>query len=53
MPLQLLEFLTDSDESTAESVLVFVREAVQTYPQLKAHVVSKLLQIFPLVKFLK
>ncbi len=50
---QLLEFLSDSDESTADGVLVFVREAVQTYPQLKTHVVAKLLQVFSQIKFLK
>ncbi|XP_064397244.1 coatomer subunit beta-like isoform X2 [Halichondria panicea] len=48
----LLEFLSDSDESTAEGVLVFVREAVQTYPQLKTHVVAKLLEVFSQIKFL-
>lgn len=50
---QLLEFLSDSDETTADGVLVFVREAVQTYPQLKSHVVAKLLEVFPQIKFLK
>ena len=52
-PSQLLEFLSDSDETTADSVLVFVREAVQTYPQLKSHVVAKLLEVFSQIKFLK
>ena len=52
-PSQLLEFLSDSDETTADNVLVFVREAVQTYPQLKSHVVAKLLEVFSQIKFLK
>ena len=50
---QLLEFLSDSDEATAEDVLVFVREAVQRYPQLKANVANKLLEVFPHIKSIK
>ena len=47
---QLLDFLSDSDEGTAEDVLVFVREAIQRYPQLKGNVVGKLLEVFGLIK---
>jgi len=46
----LLEFLSDSDEATANDVLVFVREAIQRYPQLKANVVAKLLEVFGQIK---
>lgn len=46
----LLDFLSDSDEGTAEDVLVFVREAIQRYPQLKGSVVGKLLEVFGLIK---
>ena len=51
--LQLLEFLSDSDEGTSGDVLVFVREAVQRYPQLKPNVVSKLLEVFAHIKSAK
>ena len=50
---QLLEFLSDSDEATAEDVLVFVREAVQRYPQLKTSVANKLLEVFSHIKSIK
>ena len=49
-PPQLLDFLSDSDEGTAEDVLAFVREAIQRYPQLKGNVVGKLLEVFGLIK---
>ena len=52
-PHQLLDFLSDSDEGTAEDVLVFVREAIQRYPQLKGNVVGKLLEVFSLIKSVK
>ena len=50
---QLMEFLTDNDEATAEDVLVFIREAVQRYSQLKPTIVGKLLEIFPHIKLIK
>ena len=53
LPIQLLEFLSDSDEPTAEDVLVFVREAIQRYPQLKGNVAAKLLEVFPQIKSVK
>ena len=43
---QLLDFLSDSDTNTAENVLVFVREAIQRYPDLKGSVVSRLIEDF-------
>lgn len=46
----LLDFLSDSDEGTAEDVLAFVREAIQRYPQLKGNVVGKLLEVFGLIQ---
>lgn len=49
----LLDFLGDSDEATAEDVLVFVREAIQRYPTLKANVVAKLLEVFREIKSVK
>ncbi len=32
---------------------MFVREAIQRYPQLKTHVVDKLLEVFPHIKSAK
>jgi len=49
----LLEFLSDNDEGTSEEVIVFVREAIQRYPQLKTNVVEKLLEVFPHVQSAK
>ncbi|XP_019850006.1 PREDICTED: coatomer subunit beta-like [Amphimedon queenslandica] len=46
----LLEFLCDSDDKTAESVLVFVREAVERSPDLKPAIVSRLLDIFSTIQ---
>lgn len=51
--VQLLEFLSDNDEGTSGDVLVFVREAVQRYPQLKQNVVGKLLEMFSYIKAVK
>ena len=48
--VQLLEFLSDNDEGTSGDVLMFVREAVQRYPQLKPNVVGKLLEVFCYIK---
>ena len=48
-----MEFLTDNDEATAEDVLVFIREAVQRYSQLKPTIVGKLLEVFPHIKSIK
>ncbi len=44
--LQLLDFLTDTDANTAENVLMFVREAIQRYPDLKGVVVGRLIEEF-------
>lgn len=38
--------MTDSDASTVENVLIFIREVVQRYPQLKSTVVTHLLEVF-------
>ena len=48
--LQLLDFLSDNDEGTAEDVLEFVREAIQQYPRLKGNVVGRLLDVFGVIK---
>lgn len=53
LSLQLLDFLSDSDEGTAEDVLAFVREAIQQYPRLKGNVVGRLLDVFGVIKSVK
>ena len=42
--------MTDNDVSTSEYVLIFIREAVQRYPQLKSTVVAHLLEIFSQIR---
>jgi coatomer subunit beta len=42
----LLEFLSNGDNDTSEKVLMFVREAVQCYPELKPAIVTRLLEVF-------
>ena len=42
--------MTDNDVSTSEYVLIFIREALQRYPQLKSTVVAHLLEIFGQVR---
>lgn len=46
----LTEFLSDSNELAAVDVLVFVREAVQRFDQLRSIVISKLQEMFPAIK---
>ena len=48
-----MEFLGDSNEQAALDVLVFVREAVQRFPNLKPVIVEKLLETFSQIKSLK
>lgn len=50
---QLMEFLGDSNELAAADVLVFVREAVQRFDQLRPLVISKLLDVFSTIKAMK
>lgn len=46
----LMEFLSDTKESAAADVLVFVREAMQRFEQLRGLVVAKLLEVFGSIK---
>jgi len=46
----LIEFLSDKNELAAADVLVFVREAIQRFPQLSDTILSKLLETFPAIK---
>eukprot|EP00057_Strongylocentrotus_purpuratus_P026891 XP_011681365.1 PREDICTED: coatomer subunit beta [Strongylocentrotus purpuratus] len=49
----LMEFLSDTNELAAADVLVFVREAIERFEQLKPLVISKLLEVFPTIKAVK
>ena len=45
-----MEFLSDTNELAAADVLVFVREAIQRFEQLKPLIVNKLLEVFPSIR---
>ncbi|XP_069139591.1 coatomer subunit beta-like [Argopecten irradians] len=49
----LIEFLGDQNELAALDVLVFVREAIQRFEELRSLIVAKLLEIFPSIKAIK
>ncbi|XP_066265354.1 coatomer subunit beta-like [Branchiostoma lanceolatum] len=49
----LMEFLSDQNELAAADVLVFVREAIQRFEQLKHVILEKLLEVFPSIKSVK
>lgn len=46
----LMEFLSDTNELAAVDVLIFVREAVQRFEQLRSIIVSRLLEVFSTIK---
>lgn len=46
----LLEFLSDTNEQAAADVLIFVREAMQRFEQLRSLIINKLLEVFPSIK---
>lgn len=46
----LLEFLSDNNEQAATDVLVFVREAMQRFEQLRCTIIAKLLEVFSTIK---
>lgn len=46
----LAEFLSDTNEQAAADVLVFIREAVETYPLLRAMITERLIEAFGGVK---
>lgn len=50
---QLMEFLGDSNEQAAFDVLVFVREAIQRFEQLKPVIMEKLLENVHMIKSVK
>ncbi|EDO47944.1 predicted protein, partial [Nematostella vectensis] len=48
-----MEFLGDSNEQAALDVLVFVREAIQRFEQLKPVIMEKLMENFHMIKSVK
>ena len=49
----LMSFLADSTELAAVDVMLFVREAVHRYDELKSMILDRLLEVFPTVRNLK
>ncbi|XP_031625408.1 coatomer subunit beta [Contarinia nasturtii] len=49
----LSEFLSDTNEQAATDVLVFIREAIQKFPNLRALITEKLIETFPSVRSVK
>merc|ERR1711971_657497 len=49
----LMEFLSDNNELAAMDVLIFVREAMNRFPNLRAVMIEKLLEAFSTIKGVK
>ncbi|XKL64186.1 hypothetical protein PGB90_004272 [Kerria lacca] len=49
----LIEFLSDSNELAATDVLIFVREVVQKFENLRSLIIGQLLNVFPTIKSMK
>lgn len=49
----LTDFLSESNEAAATDVLIFVREAIQRYENLRPLIVEKLLEVFPQIRSVK
>lgn len=49
----LMEFLSDTNELAASDVLVFVREAIHKFENLKLVILEKLLEWFPMMRSLR
>jgi coatomer subunit beta len=49
----LIDFLDDSNATSASDVVLFVREVVESYPNLREMVVSKIIDYFPGIKVAK
>ena len=45
-----MDFMGDANQTSAVDVVLFVREIVETYPQLRDVVMPKLLQTFPTIQ---
>mmetsp|Transcript_18225 Transcript_18225/g.50264 ORF Transcript_18225/g.50264 Transcript_18225/m.50264 type:complete len:959 (-) Transcript_18225:211-3087(-) len=46
----LIDFIDDSNASSASEVILFIREVVETYPRLRETVVTRLIEYFPTIK---
>lgn len=46
----LMEFLSDTNELAATDVLVFVREAIQRFPELRMQIIERLLSAMPTIR---
>lgn len=46
----LAEFLSDTNEQAAADVLIFIREAVQKFPNLRPLITEKLIETFPSIR---
>ncbi|KAL7743557.1 hypothetical protein ACLKA6_013363 [Drosophila palustris] len=46
----LVEFLSDTNELAAVDVLIFIREAIQKFPALRALIIKHLIEAFPQIK---
>ncbi|XP_053950693.1 coatomer subunit beta [Anastrepha ludens] len=46
----LVEFLSDTNELAAADVLIFIREAIQKFPALRALIIERLIEAFPQIK---
>ena len=53
MFLQLIEFLSDKNEAASADVLVFIREAIQRFEQLRQLIIQRMLDAFPTIKAVK
>ncbi|XP_031838332.1 coatomer subunit beta [Nomia melanderi] len=49
----LTDFLSENNEAAATDVLVFVREAIQRFENLRPLIVEKLLEVFPHIRSVK
>lgn len=46
----LAEFLSDTNEQAAADVLIFIREAIQKFPNLRSLIIEKLIETFPAIR---
>lgn len=49
----LIEFLSDTNELAASDVLIFIREAVEKFKNLRVLIIDKLIESFPIIKSVK
>ena len=49
----MIEFLSDKNEAASADVLVFIREAIQRFEQLRPLIIQRMLETFPTIKAVK